>query len=557
MFTSATSVSIPLRDVEVGCQRDQDLGFCCWNGYPEVRSEVHSPRPAGTILWNCYNWLFEITPDGNPICAGAITTNFFQAPSAAFRGEEYCDRRRAGDPRLRLFLATHGHSEDEHSYASCCSANEQTTEQTVKSLLGGPMLRKVYDVGDRNLQLPEVRLKEPRFLARELHQVTIGLPLAVRVLHELPEQISEVGRFAAEESRSFTLNRLDERVRQLSFELRLLLLRPLHVRDDLLESVVCRRQDLDRGHKHPTHGSQGQSSARSGAPERDTPQGEAAYVGEAESRYEDRAQASEDSDDPLGRLPVPLGRRPQPTRISLLGAGGRHGLALARRGVSSRVGTWFVGASAHQQPMITFDKVTTMVEHASSRSPTAGSALVVDGRGLVVRTKVGEMRQSLGAHESVWRDRFMAKLGYRTRWPRSAENQESAEMKSALETADQAAQTADQAAHTAEVDFSGTAREWSVERVRREGVVSVRELSQHTTQVLKCLEERGRPVFVTRYGKIVATMTPTSMRVVVDSIIANDAGHRDSMTSAEQALAEGKTRSARDVIAEIDARESE
>jgi antitoxin (DNA-binding transcriptional repressor) of toxin-antitoxin stability system len=92
--------------------------------------------------------------------------------------------------------------------------------------------------------------------------------------------------------------------------------------------------------------------------------------------------------------------------------------------------------------------------------------------------------------------------------------------------------------------------EWSPDQLIREGIVSVRQLSQHTTQVLKAMEERGRPVFVTRHSKIIATMTPLSMREVVDTIIANDSELRNRMSSAEQAFDNGKTRSVQEFLDE-------
>lgn len=90
---------------------------------------------------------------------------------------------------------------------------------------------------------------------------------------------------------------------------------------------------------------------------------------------------------------------------------------------------------------------------------------------------------------------------------------------------------------------------WS-DRVVQEGVVSVRDLSQHTTQVLKAVEKRGRPVLVSRHSKIVATIAPITMREIVDTVIANDRDLRNSMSLAEEALSEGKTRSAAEVLSE-------
>ena len=102
-----------------------------------------------------------------------------------------------------------------------------------------------------------------------------------------------------------------------------------------------------------------------------------------------------------------------------------------------------------------------------------------------------------------------------------------------------------------EVTAEGKSR-WNEERLVREGIVSVRELSQHTTQVLRAIERRGRPILVTRHSKIVATMAPITMRTIVDRIVANDADLRNSMTLAEQALEDDKVRSLREIDSDDD-----
>ncbi len=100
--------------------------------------------------------------------------------------------------------------------------------------------------------------------------------------------------------------------------------------------------------------------------------------------------------------------------------------------------------------------------------------------------------------------------------------------------------------------MSTNAEEWDEEGVLEEGIVSVRDLSHHTTQVLKAVEARGRSVFVTRHGKIVAALTPVEMRNVVDQLVANRSDIRDSMSLAEQALMNGGTVSAAKVATEAD-----
>jgi prevent-host-death family protein len=86
-----------------------------------------------------------------------------------------------------------------------------------------------------------------------------------------------------------------------------------------------------------------------------------------------------------------------------------------------------------------------------------------------------------------------------------------------------------------------TAVEWDVDTIINDGVVAVRDLSQHTTQVIKAVEARGRPVLVTRNGRVVASIAPITMREVVDQIVANHSDVRDSLTEAEKALKERTT----------------
>lgn len=76
------------------------------------------------------------------------------------------------------------------------------------------------------------------------------------------------------------------------------------------------------------------------------------------------------------------------------------------------------------------------------------------------------------------------------------------------------------------------------------GVVGVRELSMYTTQVLRAVEVYGSGVLVTRHGKVVAELTPTTMHAVLDrargstarssGIKAGDArGYRDKAIGRE------------------------
>jgi len=82
---------------------------------------------------------------------------------------------------------------------------------------------------------------------------------------------------------------------------------------------------------------------------------------------------------------------------------------------------------------------------------------------------------------------------------------------------------------------------WDARRVTEDGIVSVRDLSHHTTQVLKAVEASGCPVLVSRHGTIVASLAPTTFRHAIDQMIGSRGDVRDSMTMAEKAFEAGDT----------------
>ncbi len=86
---------------------------------------------------------------------------------------------------------------------------------------------------------------------------------------------------------------------------------------------------------------------------------------------------------------------------------------------------------------------------------------------------------------------------------------------------------------------------WDSATLSSDGVVSVRDLSQHTTQVLKAVEELGHPILVTRNGRVVASISPITTRELVDKLVSFDSDVRYGMSSAQKALAVGDTHSIR------------
>ena len=120
------------------------------------------------------------------------------------------------------------------------------------------------------------------------------------------------------------------------------------------------------------------------------------------------------------------------------------------------------------------------------------------------------------------------------------------------------AQRATGSAVSSQEDLDGfrpnnAAKDWDVEAKVREGVVTVRELSQHTPEVLRCVEDLNRTVVVTRYGKIIAAIAPVTMRKVVDQLIANNGALRDGLSAAEDSLQAKETRSVEYLLKEMGA----
>lgn len=92
------------------------------------------------------------------------------------------------------------------------------------------------------------------------------------------------------------------------------------------------------------------------------------------------------------------------------------------------------------------------------------------------------------------------------------------------------------------------------ERIR-EGVVTATDLSSDVDGILDAVES-GRALLVSRQvelgGKIVGVIIPTTMREMVERLMQVDLGMQASMTAAENAIAEGRTFPASEVLQEED-----
>jgi prevent-host-death family protein len=72
------------------------------------------------------------------------------------------------------------------------------------------------------------------------------------------------------------------------------------------------------------------------------------------------------------------------------------------------------------------------------------------------------------------------------------------------------------------------------EEAVREGFVSVRDLSRNATQILRAVEKLGRPVLITRHGRIVATLAPVKARDILNRALDEDAGLHQLLARARE-----------------------
>jgi prevent-host-death family protein len=81
--------------------------------------------------------------------------------------------------------------------------------------------------------------------------------------------------------------------------------------------------------------------------------------------------------------------------------------------------------------------------------------------------------------------------------------------------------------------------------------VGIRELQRDTSEIVERVTRTGRPTFVTNRGETVAVVYPVDADVLEAYALANAPEFVRSMTEADAALAEGRTRPAREVLGEL------
>lgn len=81
--------------------------------------------------------------------------------------------------------------------------------------------------------------------------------------------------------------------------------------------------------------------------------------------------------------------------------------------------------------------------------------------------------------------------------------------------------------------------------------VGIRELQRDTSAVVERVTRTGRPTFVTNRGETVAVVYPVDAEALEEYALAHAPEFVRSMTEADVALAEGRTRPAKDVLPEL------
>ena len=82
--------------------------------------------------------------------------------------------------------------------------------------------------------------------------------------------------------------------------------------------------------------------------------------------------------------------------------------------------------------------------------------------------------------------------------------------------------------------------------------VSVRHLADHTSRVVRTVEETGKATFITKRGRPVAVLAPIDADGLLDHILANAPEYVASMRQADDELTSGHTKSLSTVLAEME-----
>lgn len=86
--------------------------------------------------------------------------------------------------------------------------------------------------------------------------------------------------------------------------------------------------------------------------------------------------------------------------------------------------------------------------------------------------------------------------------------------------------------------------------------VSIRDLQRNTSGVVADVADSKQAALVTRHGEPIAALVPVDAQDLEDYLLSKVPSFAEDMAAAEQAYANGETRSAADVFAELDAQDA-
>ena len=85
--------------------------------------------------------------------------------------------------------------------------------------------------------------------------------------------------------------------------------------------------------------------------------------------------------------------------------------------------------------------------------------------------------------------------------------------------------------------------------------ISIRDLQRNTSGVVADVADSKHAALVTRHGEPVAALVPIDAQDLEDYLLSKVPGFAEDMAAADRALADGQTRSAAEVFAELDVQE--
>jgi prevent-host-death family protein len=450
-------------------------------------------------------WLVEEPADCHSPQLSWSTVQHRLSPSLTFRREVDGDGDGAVsylDARARR--SVDGQSEHEDAQDDEWTADRKSSHEGLEPFFRGPVIGEVDHPIGGGAKLSQVRIALFDLFGREAE-----CPFSETLLIGLAYLVKEVCQVVCDsliQMVLFSFDPSDQVVRLAGRQGSVLDLCGLHYEHDLVQRDVVGDQDPACLSDDPSNSDQRQNACANRCPERQVAHFEMSDVGESKSSDEDRPESSDHGQDPFCALAQDAGGMIQPpgrlgAQVSQVVSRRCHYLASPPRALLERV----------------------------DRMNCAQERLTCDDNGITIVTTLAWVKGLL------FRSPRRVQVKERSTMPTPTRRSRTDKSLPTASRRDQMEKSSLSTGVPAEV------KEWDDTAVREEGIVSVRDLSQHTTQVIKAVEERGRAVFVTRHSRIVASITPVSMRDVVDRMVASGTELTDGMTMADKTLEAGET----------------